>query len=63
MPPFSRSLKSVDEIATERGWSSKRVRKLISDGLPVVEIGRQSLISDQTLDNYLRNLEAPRVAQ
>ena len=63
MYSFSKNLKSIDETAKERGWSPKRVRKLISDGLPVVEIGRQSLINDQTLDDYLRNREAPRVSQ
>jgi len=39
-------------------WSPKRVRMLIDDGLPIVRIGRQMLINDQTLDQYLQEREA-----
>jgi hypothetical protein len=56
---FSKNLKSVDQIAEERHWSPKRVRNLIGEGLPVVKIGRQSLIHENTLDQYLHELEAP----
>jgi len=31
---------------------------LIDDGLPIVRIGRQMLINDQTLDQYLQEREA-----
>jgi len=61
MSSFSKNLKSVDAVAKERRWSPKRVRKLIGDGLPVVKIGRQNLINNDTLDGYLRDREAPRV--
>ncbi len=61
MSSFSKNLKSVDEIAEERCWSPKRVRRLIGEGLPVVQIGRQQLINDNTLDHYLREREAPSV--
>jgi excisionase family DNA binding protein len=60
MSSFSRNLKSVDEVAEERRWSPKRVRRLICEGLPVVKIGRQRLINDTTLDQYLQKREAPR---
>ncbi len=60
MNDYSRNLKSVDDIAKERNWSTKRVRKLIQEGLPVVQIGRQSLISPETLDEYLSDREAPK---
>ena len=56
---FSKNLKSVDQIAEERDWSPKRIRTLIGEGLPVVKIGRQSLIYDGTLDQYLLEREAP----
>ena len=59
MKNFSKNLKSVDQIANERDWSPKRVRYLIGEGLPVVKIGRQSLIHDNTLDQYLLEREAP----
>jgi hypothetical protein len=59
MPNYSKNLKSVDQIAKERRWSTKRVRTLIGEGLPVVKIGRQSLINDDTLDQYLQEREAP----
>ena len=62
MPSFSKNLKSVDQIAEERDWSPKRVRTLIGEGLPVVKIGRQSLIYEDTLDQYLHEREAPRQA-
>jgi len=59
MPTFSNNLKSVDEKAEELDWSPKRVRKLIGEGLPVVKIGRQHLINDDTLNQFLRDREAP----
>ena len=55
----SKNLKSVDQIAKERSWSPKRVRALIGEGLPVVKIGRQNLIYEDTLDQYLHDREAP----
>jgi excisionase family DNA binding protein len=62
MSNFSKKLKSVDQIAKKRRWSPKRVRALISEGLPVVKIGRQCLIYEDTLDQYLHEREAPRQA-
>ena len=59
MSNFSKKLKSVDQIAKKRRWSPKRVRTLIREGLPVVKIGRQSLIYEDTLDQYLHEREAP----
>jgi excisionase family DNA binding protein len=59
---YSKNLKSVDQIAKELGWSPKRVRTLIGEGLPVVKLGRQSLIYEDTLDQYLHEREAPRQA-
>lgn len=56
---FSSELHGVKEIANECGWSPKRVRLLIREGLPVVKIGRQSLINLHTLDGFLREREAP----
>jgi hypothetical protein len=50
---FSKNLKSVGQIAEDRDWSPKRVRTLIDEGLPVVKIGRQSLIYGGTLDQFL----------
>jgi hypothetical protein len=61
MSNFSKNLKSVDQVAKERHWSPKRVRTLIGEGLPVVKIGRQNLINDNTLDQYLHEREAPSV--
>jgi hypothetical protein len=54
---FSKNLKSVGQVAEERDWSPKRVRTLIEEGLPVVKIGRQSLIYDGTLDQFLHARE------
>jgi hypothetical protein len=58
---FSKNLKSVEQAAKERHWSPKRIRTLIVEGLPVVKIGRQCLIHDDTIDQYLREREAPSV--
>jgi hypothetical protein len=60
MSNYSKSLKSVDQIAKEHRWSPKRVRTLIEEGLPVVRIGRQNLINDHTFDRFLQNREASR---
>lgn len=60
MISFSQNLCSVNETAKKLRWSTKRVRCLIKQGLPVVQIGRQSLINQETLDDYLRNLENVR---
>lgn len=60
MSNFSTQLKSVDQIAEEHSWSTKRVRSLISDGLPVVTIGRQSLINVDTFNRYLQDRENPK---
>lgn len=57
---FSSELKSVRETADARGWSHKRVRLLIREGLPVVQIGRQALINQRTLDHFLEGREAPK---
>ena len=57
---FSSDLKSIQETADERGWSHKRIRLLIREGLPVVQIGRQALINQRTLDHFLKDREAPR---
>jgi hypothetical protein len=54
---FSKNLKSVGQIAEERDWSPKRIRTLIEEGLPVVKIGRQNLIYDGTLDQFLHARE------
>jgi hypothetical protein len=54
---YTKSLKSVDQIAQESDWSPKRVRTLILEGLPVVKIGRQSLICERTLDRFLQERE------
>ena len=53
MNAFTAKLKSVDEKARELNWSPKRVRALIREGLPVVKIGRQHLINDDSFDQYL----------
>jgi hypothetical protein len=60
-PSFSSDLKSVQDIAEDRGWSPKRVRRLICEGLPVVKIGRQSLVNQCTLDRFLEERQAPLV--
>jgi len=57
--PHSLNLKSVDETAVDRNWSPKRVRKLITEGLPVVTIGRQNFINAETLDQFLQDREKP----
>lgn len=54
---FSTNLKSVDETAVGRNWSPKRVRKLVTEGLPFVQIGRQKFINSDTLDQYLKERE------
>jgi hypothetical protein len=63
MPTFTENLQSVDQTAVRNGWSPKRVRTLIRDGLPVVTIGRQSLINPETLETYLREREAPKAGE
>ena len=55
---FSENLRSVDQVAIERGWSPKRIRSLIREGLPVVPIGRQRLVNLETLDRFLAAREA-----
>jgi hypothetical protein len=62
MSNYSKNLKSVRQTAEERRWSPKRVRTLIGEGLPVVKIGRQSLIHDDTLDRFLQEREGPCAA-
>lgn len=59
MSSFSENLRTIKEIAKQNSWSPKRVRSLIGDGLPVVKIGRQSLINIETLDRYLQGREVP----
>ncbi len=63
MSNYSKNLKSVDQVAEARDWSPKRVRTLIGEGLPVVKIGRQSLIHEDTLDRFLQEREAPKAAE
>jgi hypothetical protein len=58
---YSKNLKSINQIAEDRDWSPKRVRTLICEGLPIVKIGRQSLIHDDTLDQFLQEREAPSI--
>jgi hypothetical protein len=57
MLDYTKSLKSVDQIAEENDWSPNRVRTLIHEGLPVVKIGRQNLISERTFDRFLQERE------
>ena len=54
---FSKNLKSVDQIAAERKWPPKRIRRLIDEGLPTVKIGRQNFINSMTLDRFLKDRE------
>jgi len=55
MANFSNRLKSIEDKAKEYDWSPRRIRTLVEEGLPVVEIGRQSLINDDTFDQYLKD--------